>query len=99
MLVSDGEFLIRESVKKPGQYVLTGMAAGKVQHLLLMDKQGKVCYITTITVTILSIKGICFHHISNIIICSILGELVTPKGLLRPSSDINMVIATYWLPK
>ena len=42
LLVADGEYLIRESSKKPGQYVLTGMASGKIQHLLLMDKQGKV---------------------------------------------------------
>ncbi len=40
--MSDGEFLVRESSKKPGQYVLTGMADSKIQHLLLMDKQGKV---------------------------------------------------------
>lgn len=42
MLMADGEFLIRESTKKTGQYVLTGMAASKPQHLLLMDKEGKV---------------------------------------------------------
>jgi hypothetical protein len=42
LLVKDGEFLIRESTKKPGQYVLTGMASGKPQHLLLMDKEGRV---------------------------------------------------------
>ena len=42
MLVADGEFLIRESSKKVGQYVLTGMASGKPQHLLLMDKEGRV---------------------------------------------------------
>ena len=42
LLVEDGEYLIRESSKKPGQYVLTGMANGKIQHLLLMDKQGRV---------------------------------------------------------
>ncbi len=42
LLVRDGEFLVRESSKKPGQYVLTGMALGKAQHLLLMDKHGKV---------------------------------------------------------
>lgn len=38
----DGEFLVRDSSKKPGQYVLTGMAHGQSQHLLLMDKYGKV---------------------------------------------------------
>lgn len=42
LLMSDGEYLIRESSKKPGQYVLTGMALGKAQHLLLMDKEGRV---------------------------------------------------------
>ena len=41
--MTDGEFLIRESTKKQGQYVLTGMASGKPQHLLLMDKEGRVC--------------------------------------------------------
>ena len=44
MLVADGEFLVRESTKRVGQYVLTGMAAGKAQHLLLMDKDGRVCW-------------------------------------------------------
>lgn len=42
LLERDGQFLIRESSKKPGQYVLTGMADGHPQHLLLMDKEGKV---------------------------------------------------------
>ena len=38
----DGEFLVRESTKKPGQFVLTGKANGKPQHLLLIDKNGRV---------------------------------------------------------
>jgi len=42
LLTKNGEFLVRESTKKSGQYVLTGMASGKAQHLLLMDRQGKV---------------------------------------------------------
>ena len=42
LLDTDGQFLIRESNKRPGQYVLTGMANGQPQHLLLMDKEGKV---------------------------------------------------------
>ena len=42
MLERDGDFLVRESGKQPGQYVLTGMGGGKAQHLLLIDKQGKV---------------------------------------------------------
>ena len=46
--MSDGEFLVRESTKKIGQYVLTGMASGRIQHLLLMDKQGKVGSVTDV---------------------------------------------------
>jgi len=42
LLVRDGEFLVRKSAKKVGQYVLTGMANSKPQHLLLIDKDGKV---------------------------------------------------------
>ena len=42
LLEKDGQFLIRESSKRPGQYVLTGMANSQPQHLLLMDKEGKV---------------------------------------------------------
>ena len=42
MLERDGDFMVRESGKQPGQYVLTGMGGGKPQHLLLIDKQGKV---------------------------------------------------------
>ena len=38
MLSTNGEFLVRESTKKPGQFVLTGMSHGHPQHLLLMDK-------------------------------------------------------------
>ena len=45
LLEDDGEFLIRESSNKPGQCVLTGLANGQPQHLLLMDKHGKVSYI------------------------------------------------------
>ena len=42
LVVRDGEFLVRESTKERGQYILTGMAAGKKQHMLLIDKQGEV---------------------------------------------------------
>lgn len=38
----DGDFLVRESSNKPGQYVLTGLSNGRSQHLLLIDKSGKV---------------------------------------------------------
>ena len=50
LLMGDGEYLIRESTKKQGQYVLTGMAGGKAQHLLLMDKEGRVSFIFSLLV-------------------------------------------------
>lgn len=42
MLKSDGEFLVRESRAKPGQYVLTGMQTATPKHLLLIDPAGVV---------------------------------------------------------
>ena len=39
---NDGDFLVRESANKQGQYVLTGLSNGRPQHLLLIDKSGKV---------------------------------------------------------
>lgn len=42
LLETEGEFLVRESGKIPGQFVLTGMSHNGPQHLLLMDKTGRV---------------------------------------------------------
>lgn len=42
LLEADGDFLVRESSKRAGQYVLTGIAGDQIQHLLLVDRQGKV---------------------------------------------------------
>lgn len=42
LLVNDGDFLVRESETKPGQYVLTGLQDAKPRHLLLMDPNGVV---------------------------------------------------------
>ncbi|XP_003227676.4 SHC-transforming protein 4 isoform X2 [Anolis carolinensis] len=42
LLVSDGDFLIRESTSSPGQYVLSGLQGGQAKHLLLVDPEGKV---------------------------------------------------------
>lgn len=38
----DGDYLVRESTNKAGQYVLTGRSSGAAQHLLLIDKNGRV---------------------------------------------------------
>lgn len=42
LLVNDGDFLVRESLLKSGQYVLTGMQGGVRKHLLLIDPEGIV---------------------------------------------------------
>lgn len=42
LLTTEGDFLVRESQGKPGQYVLTGLAAITPKHLLLIDPEGVV---------------------------------------------------------
>ncbi|NWX16800.1 SHC2 protein, partial [Aegotheles bennettii] len=42
LLQSDGDFLVRDSLTNPGQYVLTGMHCGQPKHLLLVDPEGVV---------------------------------------------------------
>lgn len=42
LLRADGDFLVRDSVTNPGQYVLTGMHGGQPKHLLLVDPEGVV---------------------------------------------------------
>ena len=49
----DGDYLVRESTNKSGQYVLTGRSSGTAQHLLLIDKNGRVSY-TIITMMMMA---------------------------------------------
>ncbi|XP_067827587.1 SHC-transforming protein 1-like isoform X2 [Heptranchias perlo] len=42
LLIKDGDFLVRESMTTPGQYVLTGLQGGQAKHLLLVDPEGMV---------------------------------------------------------
>lgn len=42
LLKQDGDFLVRESQGKPGQYVLTGLQGQTPKHLLLIDPEGTV---------------------------------------------------------
>lgn len=42
----DGDFLVRESSNKEGQFVLSGMKNGIVIHLLLVDPEGMVRIMT-----------------------------------------------------
>lgn len=65
LLRQDGDFLVRESQGKPGQYVLTGLQAQTPKHLLLIDPEG--------TVIIIRLSDFCdslyfahlFDHFSN----------------------------------
>lgn len=43
LLEDEGDFLVRESKSKAGQYVLSGVQNGQPRHLLLVDPEGKVC--------------------------------------------------------
>ncbi|XP_039626281.1 SHC-transforming protein 1-like isoform X1 [Polypterus senegalus] len=42
LLSENGDFLVRESINSPGQYVLSGLEGGSVRHLLLVDPEGMV---------------------------------------------------------
>ena len=50
LLENEGEFLVRESSKIACQFVLTGMSHEGPQHLLLMDKTGRVGVYSTMGV-------------------------------------------------
>ena len=52
LVETEGEFLVRESSKIPGQLVLTGKSHDGPQHLLLMDKSGRVSRTTTTLCTL-----------------------------------------------
>ncbi|XP_060227060.1 SHC-transforming protein 2 isoform X3 [Meriones unguiculatus] len=62
LLRADGDFLVRDSVTNPGQYVLTGMHAGQPKHLLLVDPEGVV---RTKDVLFESISHLIDYHLKN----------------------------------
>ncbi|KAK2508782.1 hypothetical protein MC885_011689, partial [Smutsia gigantea] len=62
LLRADGDFLVRDSVTNPGQYVLTGMHAGQPKHLLLVDPEGVV---RTRDVLFESISHLIDYHLQN----------------------------------
>ncbi|XP_064227288.1 SHC-transforming protein 2 isoform X1 [Aotus nancymaae] len=62
LLRADGDFLVRDSITNPGQYVLTGMHAGRPKHLLLVDPEGAV---RTKDVLFESISHLIDHHLQN----------------------------------
>ncbi|XP_054031254.1 SHC-transforming protein 2 [Dryobates pubescens] len=62
LLQMDGDFLVRDSLTNPGQYVLTGMHCGQPKHLLLVDPEGVV---RTKDVLFESISHLISHHRQN----------------------------------
>ncbi|NWW85772.1 SHC2 protein, partial [Rhynochetos jubatus] len=62
LLQMDGDFLVRDSLTNPGQYVLTGMQRGQPRHLLLVDPEGVV---RTKDVLFESISHLISHHRQN----------------------------------
>ena len=42
LLAQNGDFLVRESVKVPGQFILSGRYQNQFKHLLLVDPEGVV---------------------------------------------------------
>ncbi|XP_060641127.1 SHC-transforming protein 2 isoform X2 [Anolis sagrei] len=62
LLLTDGDFLVRDSITNPGQYVLTGMHGGQPKHLLLVDPEGVV---RTKDALFESISHLINYHLQN----------------------------------
>uniref|UniRef100_UPI00398F4A4D SHC-transforming protein 1-like isoform X1 n=2 Tax=Pristiophorus japonicus TaxID=55135 RepID=UPI00398F4A4D len=62
LLIKDGDFLVRESMTTPGQYVLTGLQGGQAKHLLLVDPEGMV---RTKDHIFDSVSHLIRHHVDN----------------------------------
>ncbi|XP_060089397.1 SHC-transforming protein 2 isoform X2 [Heteronotia binoei] len=62
LLQMDGDFLVRDSITNPGQYVLTGMHNGQPKHLLLVDPEGVV---RTKDALFESISHLINYHLQN----------------------------------
>lgn len=52
LLKRDGDFLVRESVARSGQYVLTGLQQSITKHLLLVNPEGVVSMLTHIILNV-----------------------------------------------
>ncbi|XP_054738290.1 SHC-transforming protein 2 [Anastrepha obliqua] len=84
MLKNDGDFLVRESQGKHGQYVLTGLEVKTPKHLLLIDPEGVV---RTKDRIFDSISHLINYHWANALpIISEDSELVLRNPVLRQST-------------
>jgi len=62
LLEDEGDFLVRESKSKAGQYVLSGVQKGQPRHLLLVDPEGKV---RTKDKEFASVQELVEYHVKN----------------------------------
>ena len=55
----EGDFLVRESHSKAGQYVLSGVQKGQPRYLLLVaiDPEGQVCHVSPILQLYCNLSG------------------------------------------
>jgi len=81
LLSYTGDFLVRESAKIPGQYILSGRAKDQYKHLLLVDPDG---VIRTRDYEFDSIQHlVAYHQSGNIPIVSVDSELPLKSPILR----------------
>lgn len=62
LIEDEGDFLVRESKSKAGQYVLSGVQSGQPRHLLLVDPEGQV---RTRDRVFSSVQELVAYHVKN----------------------------------
>lgn len=85
LLQQDGDFLVRESQGKRGQYVLTGLEGKTPKHLLLIDPEGVVRTKDRIFDSISHLIN--YHWVHALPIISEDSELVLRNPVRRPNQD------------
>lgn len=85
LLLQDGDFLVRESQGKRGQYVLTGLEGKTPKHLLLIDPEGVVRTKDRIFDSISHLIN--YHWAHALPIISEDSELVLRNPVRRPQPD------------
>ncbi|XP_063150360.1 SHC-transforming protein 2 [Candoia aspera] len=83
LLHTDGDFLVRDSITNPGQYVLTGMHSGQPKHLLLVDPEGVV-----------RTKDALFESISHLINYHLQNE----QPIVAAESELHLRQVVRWKP-
>ncbi|EDV39142.1 uncharacterized protein Dana_GF24647 [Drosophila ananassae] len=85
LLHQDGDFLVRESQGKRGQYVLTGLEGKTPKHLLLIDPEGVVRTKDRIFESISHLIN--YHWVHALPIISEDSELVLRNPVRRPTQE------------